>query len=490
MSSSPRRANRAGRTLGLGYLIAGACFLFDPFVAVFDLLPDCLGYLFLALGLRRLADLDDRISEAARLVRRLALLGVCRLIATVLTFGLVSPTEQPTFTLLVVFTLAVLDLLMLIPMWRAFGGGLLYLGSRCDATALFDRTSRRGSGASRSITERYISFTTRYFILREALVVLPELTVLTHEKGGNDWTASSLYDSIGLFRLVGCSISLVLGIVWLCFTVSYVRRLRGDTSFLERLRTRYDDEILSRPDLLAMRAVKAALVSLCAAVFFAADFYIEGINVIPDVLSAILLGVSLVFLGRFTKDIRPAAVLTVLYGISAAITWGLQWSYLNLDRALYLKAGDSEYARLDTAFLCHAVSGLLFVASFALILRLLYRLAKTCTGFASMRDGSTQAAERTGAIHEHIRKKLIVVGIFAVLTMLSTLVQWRFIPGLGAVSLPGRPTTSESAMLLLYDFLREAYWVIDLLIGGIFFGVTLHAASEISEQMDYTELMK
>ena len=51
------RACRPGAALGLGLVLAGACFLFDPFVSIFDILPDFVGYLLIAAGLYRLGDL-------------------------------------------------------------------------------------------------------------------------------------------------------------------------------------------------------------------------------------------------------------------------------------------------------------------------------------------------------------------------------------------------------------------------------------------------
>ena len=82
------RACRPGAALGLGLVLAGACFLFDPFVSIFDILPDFVGYLLIAAGLYRLGDLDDRLADAARLSRRLAWLGLARVLAMVLAFGL------------------------------------------------------------------------------------------------------------------------------------------------------------------------------------------------------------------------------------------------------------------------------------------------------------------------------------------------------------------------------------------------------------------
>ena len=108
-TSTFSRAPRLGKYLGISLFTAGAVCLFDPFISVLDLVPDALGYLLMLLGLYRLADLDDRLMEAAKGLRYLALIGVVRFFSLFLAFGLVSPTEQPVFVLLILFTLGVLD---------------------------------------------------------------------------------------------------------------------------------------------------------------------------------------------------------------------------------------------------------------------------------------------------------------------------------------------------------------------------------------------
>ena len=85
-----RKEKKLARYLGLGYITAGACFLFDPYVSVIDFLPDALGYLFILMGLYRMADLDDRLGDALKGARNLAFVGVARLVAMLLAFGWVS----------------------------------------------------------------------------------------------------------------------------------------------------------------------------------------------------------------------------------------------------------------------------------------------------------------------------------------------------------------------------------------------------------------
>ncbi len=487
----PTPTRKIPRFLCIGCLVAGACFLFDPFVGVFDFLPDAIGYLLIAFGLYRLADMDDRLGEAMRTAMQLSLVGVARLVALFLTLGFVSPTERPVFMLLILFSLGVVDLLLILPLWRHFEGGLIYLGGRADATALFDRTGRGGRVYARSACERYVRFTTIFFILREVLVVLPEMTVLTHEDSGAEWSARTLYDFVGTFRVVGIVISLVLGILWLALTIRFVGSLKKDTPFIDALRRKYETEVAPRHDLFAMRAVKASLVSLGVAAVLSLDLYVEGVSILPDFLTAIAMVVSILFLRRFAAKGKLGAALsvTLLYGAAATASWIMQLTYVS-QKDLYdaLKA-DMVDARLPMVTLVQAVTAVLFFAAFVCILRLLYDLARHHTGVRALHDGSTYAAERTESIHTRIRRKLIWVGVFAALSAISAVILWGGVPLLDPLDLPPIPTTSDVVIGLFYDFLREAYWMVDLLFGGALIALTIHADSEIFEQMDYTYLM-
>ncbi len=479
--------------MGIGCLIAGACFLFDPYIGIFDLLPDAVGYLFIALGLYRLSDLDDRLGEASRAAMKMSLLGVARYLCLFLTFGLISSTERPVFILLVAFVLGVISLIWELPLWRNLGGGLLYLGSRSDATALFDRTRRGDRLHEHTLCERYIHFTVFYFVLRQVLAVIPELTVLTHESGGADGYGQSLYEYIGLARMIGMAASLIVGVIWLCKTVGFVRKLKSDKPFFASLHSRYATEIAPRHDLFAMRAVKASLVALSAAAILSLDIFIEGVSVLPDFLAAVALLLSILFLRRYTEGkILPAVVVTGLYAVSSTATWVLQITYLSYsDLRAWSNAADRPLLleRLPTVTQLHLVNSALFVAAFVLVLRLLYGLVRRHTGLRALHEGSAYAAGRNQAIHTHIRHKLVWVGVFAVLSAVSALLLWGVIPRLEAIDLPFKPEGSEAFSIMLYDFLRQGYWIIDTVIGGGLVALTVHAGNEIFEQMDYSYLM-
>ena len=475
------RTRKIPRNMGLGRILLGALFLFDPFVSVFDFFSDAIGYFLIAQGLSRLADMDDRLAEARRAALRLSLVGIVRLLALILAFAFVSSSEQPVFMLLVVFSLGVVDLLWVIPLWRNFGGGLSYLGSRTNATALLET---RGT---RSRVERYVGYTTAYFILREVLVVLPELTVLTHERGGAAFGGGFLYEAVGFFRLVGAALSLILGVVWLCKTIGFVASVRKDKPFMEALRVKYQTEVAVRQDLFAMRAVKTSMLALAAAAILSADIYVEGISLLPDPLAALAMVIAALSLRYYSEGKhRLPALVSVLYGLMASVSWGVQFKYLGFNDLTDEKLLAD---RLSTVKTIQTFTAILFVVAFWLILRLLYRLVRRYTGLRPLHASSTVAAERTESIHRYMRRKLVWVGAFALISAISTLVLWTVAPILPSLDPLVRPEAGEVFALMFYDFLREAYWMVDLLLGVIFAILAIHAGNEIVEQLDYSYLM-
>ena len=492
------RSPKLGRYLGISYLLAGAVFLFDPFISVVDALPDCIGYLFIMLGLYRLADLDERLSEAAKGARNLALVGVARIFAMLLAFGFVSPTERPVFVLLVLFTLGVLDCIVLIPMWKNFCGGLLYLGARHEATTMLDRRKRNGKNGIYNALERYTAFTVGFFLLREVLVILPELTVLSHEKGGAELgEGTRYYDFVGLFRGLSILLSLALGILWLVLTVRMIKRLKRDEPLFERLKDCYRTRVLPRHELFAMRAVRASLISLIVATVLSLDLYVDSVNVVPDALVAVMLILSVYFLRSYAGKNIPALVAAGAYGLLSALYGYLEYAYFPPDKLVDIFRKEELYARWQTMLVLQVILSVLYALSVGLILRSLYRMVKKYTGLHAFREGSTYAAERTEAIHRLIRKKLIVVGVFLGLVLASNLFRWGVVPQMpeweAGLAVGGSAQTQNTLITLIdtaYRLLAEGYWFLDLALGGVLIGVTVSATGEISEQMEYSYMMK
>ncbi len=499
-TTPPKKEKKLNRYLGIGYITAGACFLFDPYIGIIDLLPDCLGYLFIILGLFRVADMDERLAEALKGARNLAFVGIARVVAMLLSFTFVSTFEQPVFMLLMLFVLAVLDCILLVPMWKNICGGLLYLGNRVEATVMFDRRYLGGKHGIRNMVERYTAVTTVFFIIHEALAVLPEFTVLSHEKGGAaPGNTTHYYDFVGLFRGLGILISLLLGIIWLALTIRFVYRLKKDKPCFEKLTAKYRTEVLTRHDMWAMRAVKFSMCCLIVAAVLSLDFYVDGVNFVPDFLVAVLLLLSVFFISPYAGKNHLARLSAVAYLLLTAVTWGLQIkNYFRITDFANVMRRDDVTAHWHIMLGLQALTSLLFVLTVVLILKNLFRMVKRYTGVRAFREGSSYNTARSESIHTLIRKKLIWVLVCAALVALSTVFHWGVIPQLDEGDLyyllggSGMPTTSAFYTLLMtaYQLLIEAYWFIDLCFGAVLIGTTISATGEISEQMEYSYMMK
>ena len=493
------RAGKHGKLLGLGWMLAGAFFLFDPFISIVDLLPDAVGYLLFLPAFYCLADMDERIADAVKGIRYLMLIGIARVVALLMAFGYVSPTEQPVFILLALFTLGVLNCIVLIPMWKNLCGGLLYLGSRNDAVTMFDRRGAFGRKRARSAVERYTIFSIVYFVLREILAILPEVSVLTSEQGGVEMdSALSYYDFVGLFRLAGSFVAFVLGVIWLVMTVRLICKLKSDKPFMARLTEKYRTEVLTRHDLFAKRAVKNSLLFLIVAAVLSIDLYLDGVNVLPDTLSAVFLLLSVLALRRYASEGKnlPALLSTVGYALFAGLAWLLQVTgYFKRDDVLDIHRRAETYTRWQITVVVQLLALVCFLLSVFFILRSLYRLVKRYTGVRSFGVLGTQNAEHTEAIHAVIRKKIIAAGVLSGLVAASTLFFWGVIPLMPEMDLTlsggsaQTQNTVDTIVTTVYQILTEGYWFVDILIGGIWIFTLGSATGEITEQMEYSSMM-
>jgi uncharacterized membrane protein len=166
--------------MGLRYVMLAGIFLFDPMIGFVDVLPDVVGYLLLCMGLSKLSDLNDTISESAQRFRTMVWVGFGQLVAAYLVHVVMGQSaeqmnryEQPVAILLCSFILLVLRWYFLIPAFRGLFKGLGQLAERHDARALCEEKKNQ------TRSERMSLVTTAWFIVSACLSVLPETSILT-----------------------------------------------------------------------------------------------------------------------------------------------------------------------------------------------------------------------------------------------------------------------------------------------------------------------
>ena len=101
--------NLPRKRMGIGLIALAMVFLWNPDVAVFDLLPDVFGYILLSLGLSSLSYLNHHFDESAKRFHRMIPLSAARLVFVLILFGRVSNNDRPTTMLLGSFVFGVLE---------------------------------------------------------------------------------------------------------------------------------------------------------------------------------------------------------------------------------------------------------------------------------------------------------------------------------------------------------------------------------------------
>ena len=396
---------KRSRTMDTVYILIGAIFLCDPLISVIDLLPDFIGYLLIMKGLYRMADLSGYIEDARRLCGRLALAALARPVSLLLIFGLVGESERPTTLLLATFVLAIVDCLLLIPMWKKLGEGIQYLATRHAGQAAI--SMRRGG---RNATERMVTLSCIFTVLREAMATLPEFSVLSHEASGvaNPDRWSALYEYIGLLRGAACLVALAVGIVWLISLIRYGRALSKDTAFWGAMERIYTDDVLSRPDLFASRAVKRAMAVIGVGACLMIDISFDEVCLTPDFLAAILLGVGVLMLRKYMKGraAEPAVGMSLIACLLTALSWAYETFVFPLADAGFVYKNTLLRTKWIIGCVLRLEAQIALVMTLLMVTWLLCEVVRKYTGVCISGRESADTQGYVSGLHGELKKKL------------------------------------------------------------------------------------
>ena len=126
MSTTPFK-----RIISFSYLAIGLLFLSNPNLAIVDLLPDAIGYFFLAAGIVGFSDFNPYFAEARRRFIILAWINTAKLFAIFLLLRILRINADQR-AMVSVFSLgfAVVEAIFVFPAIRAFLNGFSYVGER------------------------------------------------------------------------------------------------------------------------------------------------------------------------------------------------------------------------------------------------------------------------------------------------------------------------------------------------------------------------
>lgn len=328
------------KSLGFLWIFWGICFLWDPIVGVADFLPDLIGWLFIIVGLSSLADMNDDLAAAQQSFRRMLWVGLARIAAELLIYVFLrstadelNPYEASVWTLLLAFSLAVLEVWFLLPAFRNFWRGIATLSECGGARNSLATPDRDG----KSLCDRMQRVTAVFVILHAVLTVLPELTVLSVFVQEGVYN-TALFRFRELFRLGAGAVSGVAGLAFLIAWGRFYGAWCREVAWLESLRLRYEREVLPDTGLLLGRRVGAGFAFFRVGVLLSANLSILFFEFLPDWGCVLVVLCGCMILGNLLQG----SSMLIGVGLSVAVV-GVPRTLLNVRYLRSFVPRDSLY---------------------------------------------------------------------------------------------------------------------------------------------------
>lgn len=505
------------KNLGLGSIIAGFVFLFNPDVSIVDILPDFIGYLFIVTGLTQIAPLNEDIEDARKCFIRAALLNCVKFLLIFFLFGASSTNDVPVSLLLYAFVMDILDLIFIVPGYIHLFKGIMYLGERLDSEYVLYRKPLKKlpvpEGLSdkqikkiqtknakyrylfdnaKSPTEKIRKMTLIFIVVKAIGSVLPETPSLIDGKSAN--SGVNYYDFIGLYRIFSIMIVLIVGFVWLYRIIRYFCKVIKDKKFINALTEKYNSEVLPNNAYFIRKYIKRFFLFLGLGCFACIDFYVDDAFVITDVIAG-LLGYITEWLGVFTfidfnidsmnsiPDFFAAILFIIAVGnikkctsrksyVTAKVS---SWVYLISSIAYAYKEGSFNSRFVPQAILRRAeaydayiemiifavIQGICFIAVSLSLILLVNEIVKNYTGYYVEGYDSINPKEKVRELHRELMKPFIFVLLFMIASSASGVLYWWGIAGN-----------------------MRAMWIIDMLATMVFATLFVYGTAEISKQID------
>ncbi|MBQ8404363.1 MAG: hypothetical protein IJX55_08085 [Clostridia bacterium] len=297
--------------MGINFIIAGMIFLFNPFISLFDILPDVIGYALIVYGLSKIADVELKVMEAKRRMTQVLYVGAGRLAFMLMALFM---EFDSTLTLVFAFSFATLEFFFMIPAFNMFFESLEY--SRMRFAESSSSLSTKAENAAK--------MTPIFIIVRAVASVVPELTSLKTDYGYvGDETGLDDSGVIRIALLALCAlVALVFGAVWLSMVLSYLKELRKSSAFWAYMKEKYENTVLTDKALAMQRSVKRFWSFTFASVFFLTCISIDGYYLIPEFISALLMFFAFFFSKRYVaeyKKVITACFAAIVAGVLAYV---------------------------------------------------------------------------------------------------------------------------------------------------------------------------
>lgn len=402
-----------------GLFIIASIFLFNPHIAIFDFLPDFIGYIILSIALTKLAMINDHLYEAKRAFDRLIIIDIGKILAIFWVFGMTFGNEQNSSLLLWSFVFGVLEILFAISAFAKLFEGFSTLGDFHSNSSIHGSKRRDG----KSYTQRFKSLTSVLRVFKAVMAVLPELSVLETMTYDETSRFTYLYRYIGVMRGFCFIPVLIIGIVWLVCAIRYFSRIRYDKDFVISVDEEYSSKQISKSGMFVVRDVKIATLFLVLGSILSLDFIFENVNIIPDILVVPFFALSLFYFSKVSNFKKKFAIASlVIFSIVSILEEVLRFYFFE---EFYYNAinknGEAFYTYLFMVGTV-AIKGILLVVVFVAISKAIKTVIKDHTGYVLGREIHSEVEQNQIAeVHKQLGKNFSRLSDFAAVCVLADL---------------------------------------------------------------------
>ncbi len=426
---------RLKKNLGLWAVPLACLFLFNPDIAVVDVLPDVFGYIILYFALEQYSEISTKIADARELFKRAIYVNAIKLLTVFVIFGMVIDSEMPVTLLLFSFVMGILDLVFIIPGYLKLFGGILYTGERVEGDYILGRKLKKmleipvGASEARvnfinyinerrkrknryilSRTEKLRGFTLIFLFVKVVCTVLPEASSLLNYRTSSAHV--NYYDFVYLFRTVGIIIVLIVGAVWMVRMFVYFRGFTKHRPLMDKLEEQYREEILPNKAYHMKKRVFRTLLIASASVIFALDLYFDMYNITPDLIVGILMIATAIYARKYLKEWKLLlGFSTLLVAVSGFATYN-QFYFFEKFNAEKIYRDIDDYNAFMSMVKSNILEGVVLVLFTAALMYVLRRVILRTTSLTKP-ESSPYEQEMAKAVHRELTRHLIAPVIFA-----------------------------------------------------------------------------
>ncbi|MBR5140753.1 MAG: hypothetical protein IKV16_06835 [Clostridia bacterium] len=310
-------------------VIFALIFIFNPNISIIDPLPDFVAYFVLARAFLYASDCAPHFEGARLTFRKLGWLNFAKffgLAAILLVRG--QNSSDSDIIPLVTFAFAICEALLSVVAIRHIFNALFYLGNRSNALATIRPFKAMGTTV-RPETVRNLSYF--FVIIKCVSYFAPTPMLLTR-----DYFTSFIGNAptkwfIGIL-LGSAFLTLIVGIVWLIFTIRYAKEIRNEGMFIPSLNALLKNNVdFSIERKLKLRYLMSSLTFFTVASFFTLELSLVenyDVNLIPHFIYATIMFIGALKISRASKKSIPLIVSGAVYIITSFIAYVIQTSFL------------------------------------------------------------------------------------------------------------------------------------------------------------------